>query len=158
MYNRLISFVVKNNVFLEAQNGFGEKKPTETASQLFIESIQEALDKGVHAIGLFFDLSRAYDVINNDLLLDKLNSYGIRGKTYSWFKSYLTYHVQFVERNQTDHKNAQQNRYISSSREIMHGVPQGSVLGPLFIHSYIYSSHFILKGYKHQGYGFCQYT
>ena len=108
MCNRLISFVVKNKVFLEAQNGFGEKKSTETASQLFIESIQEALDKGVHAIGLFFDLSRAYDVINNDLLLDKLNSYGIRGKTYSWFKSYLTQHVQFVERNQTDHK--RQNR------------------------------------------------
>jgi hypothetical protein len=65
----------------EAQNGFRENKSTDTASQTFIESIQEALDKGLHAIGLLFVLSKAYDVINHDLLLDKLNSYGIRGIT-----------------------------------------------------------------------------
>jgi hypothetical protein len=60
MYNRLISFVVKNSIINEVQNGFREKKPTDTASQTFIESIWEALDKGLHAIGLFFDLSKAY--------------------------------------------------------------------------------------------------
>jgi hypothetical protein len=81
MYNRLISFVVKNNILNGTQNGFRENKSTDTASQTFIESIQEALDKGLHATGLFFDLSKAYDVINHDLLLDKLNSYGIRGTT-----------------------------------------------------------------------------
>jgi alpha-D-ribose 1-methylphosphonate 5-triphosphate synthase subunit PhnL len=43
--------------------------------QTFIESIQEALDKGTHAIGLFFDLTKAYDVINHDMLLGKLHSY-----------------------------------------------------------------------------------
>jgi hypothetical protein len=70
MYNRLICFVVKNNTLNEAQNGFREKKLTETASQMFIESIQEAWDKGLPAIGLFFDLSKAYDVINHDLLIN----------------------------------------------------------------------------------------
>jgi hypothetical protein len=89
MYNRLISFIGKNNILNEAQNGFRENKLTDTASQTFIESIQEALDKGLHAIGLFFDLSKAYDVINRDLLLDKLNLYGIRGITHLWFRSYL---------------------------------------------------------------------
>jgi hypothetical protein len=56
----------------------------ERASQTFIENIQEAMDKGLHAIGLFFDLTKAYDVINHDILLDKLNSYGIRGRTNLW--------------------------------------------------------------------------
>jgi hypothetical protein len=91
MYNRLISFTVKNNILTEAQNAFREKKSMATASQTFIENIQEAMDKGLHAIGLFFDLTKAYDVINHDILLDKLKSYGIRGGTNLWFKSYLTH-------------------------------------------------------------------
>jgi hypothetical protein len=49
------------------------------------------MDKGLHAIRLFFDLTKAYDVINHDILLDKLISYGIRGRTNLWFKSYLTH-------------------------------------------------------------------
>jgi uncharacterized membrane protein required for colicin V production len=81
------------------------------------------MDRGLHAIGLFFDLIEAYDVINHDTLLDKLNSYDIRSKTNLWIKSYLTHQVQFVEVNQTDHRNSIQNRYISSCREIKHGVP-----------------------------------
>jgi hypothetical protein len=59
--------------------------------------IQEALDKGVHAIGIFIDLTKAYDVLNYKLLLEKLSSYyyllincGIRGSMNSWFRSYLT--------------------------------------------------------------------
>jgi hypothetical protein len=52
--------------------------------------IQEALDKQVHTIGIFIDLTKAYDVLNHELLLEKLSSYGIRGTTNSWFRSYLT--------------------------------------------------------------------
>jgi len=80
------------------------------------------MDRGLHAKGLFFDLTEAYDVIIHDTLLDKLNSYDLRSKTNLWFKSYLTHQVQCVEINQTDHKNFTQNRYISSCREIKHGV------------------------------------
>jgi hypothetical protein len=61
-----------------------ENKSTETASQTFIESIQEAVDKGLHAIGLLFDLTKAYDVANHDIALDELNSCGIRGRTNLW--------------------------------------------------------------------------
>jgi hypothetical protein len=105
MYNRLISFIVKNNILTEAQYDFREKKSNQTASQTFIESIQQAMHKGLHAIELLFDLTQAYNVINHDILLDKLNSYGIRGKTNLWFKPYVTHQVQFVELNQTDHNN-----------------------------------------------------
>jgi hypothetical protein len=63
-----------------------KKKSTDTASKTFIESTQEAIDKGLHAIGLLLNLTKAYDVINHDILLDKLNSYGTRGRTNLWFK------------------------------------------------------------------------
>ncbi|PNF28301.1 hypothetical protein B7P43_G05448, partial [Cryptotermes secundus] len=71
MYDRLMLFLIQNNILTEAQNGFRKNKSTDTASQSFIESIPEALDNGLYAIGLFFDLSKAYDVIDHDILLEK---------------------------------------------------------------------------------------
>jgi len=53
-------------------------KSTETASHSFIQSVQEALDSHLHAVGIFLNLSKAYDVINHNRLLDKLDSYGIK--------------------------------------------------------------------------------
>jgi hypothetical protein len=61
---------VENNILTEAQNGFRRNKSTDTVSQTFIESIQDALNKELHAIALFFDLSKAYKVINHDILLN----------------------------------------------------------------------------------------
>jgi diphthamide biosynthesis methyltransferase len=63
---------VENDELIEAQNGFRNNKSTDTASETFIQSIQEVLERGLHAIGLFFDLSKAHDVINHVLLLEKL--------------------------------------------------------------------------------------
>jgi len=71
MYNRLISFFHKNNIFTEAQYGFRKGKCIETATQALIERIQEALDKKIYTIGIFIDLSKAYDVLNHELLLEK---------------------------------------------------------------------------------------
>jgi hypothetical protein len=61
-YNRLIIFVNKHNIITEVQNGFTEKKSTIKAIQSFIERIQEALDNGLQATGIFFYLTKAYDV------------------------------------------------------------------------------------------------
>jgi hypothetical protein len=94
LYNRLISLVTKTNILMEAQNGFREKKSTETANQSFLESIQEAVDRGLHVIGIFVDLTKAYNVINHNILIDKLNLYGIHGKSNLWFKSYLAQQKQ----------------------------------------------------------------
>jgi hypothetical protein len=71
MYNRLISFFHRNNIFTEAQNGFRKGKCIETATQALIERIQEALDKRMYTIGIFIDLSKAYDVLHHELLLEK---------------------------------------------------------------------------------------
>jgi hypothetical protein len=54
-----------------------ESKSTQTASHSFIQNVQEALDKQQHVVGIFRDISKAYDVINHNSLLDKLDSYGI---------------------------------------------------------------------------------
>ena len=131
-----MSFVNKHNILLEVQNEFRKMKSTETASQTFIESVQEAMDQHLHVVGKILDLTKAYDILNHNTLLDKLDSYSIRGNMNLWFKIYLSKGLQFVEITRMEHKNFMQYRYISSFRKIVRGVPQGSMLG-LFCFCYI---------------------
>jgi hypothetical protein len=89
------------------------------------------LDKGEACVGLFLDLTRASDMVNHDILLQKLEFYGIRGVAYQWFVSYLTNRKQLVE---IDYLNAVSNviQYEWSDKNIItYGVPQGSTSGPL---------------------------
>jgi hypothetical protein len=72
MYNRITSFLYENKILSEAQNCFGKGKSIDTAVQSYIERIQKALDNRLHTIGLFIDLSKAYD-LNHNLLLEKLS-------------------------------------------------------------------------------------
>jgi hypothetical protein len=94
MYDRLISFVNKHNILSEAQNEFRKMKSTETASKTFIESMQEAMDQHLHVV-IILDFTKAYDVLNHNTLLDKLDSYGIRGNLNFWFKFCLSKCSQF---------------------------------------------------------------
>jgi hypothetical protein len=77
MYNRLTAYLNKHYILSEAQNVFKEKKSTNTAIQSFTERIQ-GLDSGLCAIGIFCDITKAYNVSHHDIQLDKLNSYGER--------------------------------------------------------------------------------
>ena len=108
-------------------------KSTETSSHSFVESIQEARDQHLHVEGIFLDLTKAYDVLNHNTLLGKLNSYGIRGNMNLWFKSYLSNYSLFVEIIQIEHKNFMQCRCTSSFKKIVHCVPQGSILGHVLL-------------------------
>ena len=131
MFSRLITFVYKNKILTEAQNGFRKGKCIETALQSFNEIIQETLDKGTHSIGILIELTKAYNSLNYKILLEKLSSYGIRGITNLCFKCYLTNRRQCIEINQSNCSNAMPCRYRSSCIEIKQGVPQRSVFSPL---------------------------
>ena len=137
MFNRLIPFLYKNKILTETQNGFRKGKCIETAVKSFIETDQEALDKEIHSIGIFIDLTKAYDTMNHEVLLEKLSFYGIRGITNLCFKSYLTNKRQCIEINQSDSSNAMVRRYRSFCMEIKQGLTQRSVLGPLLFLLYM---------------------
>jgi hypothetical protein len=121
----------------DAQHDFRDNKSTETASQIFVEKIQESMDKQLYILGLFFDLTKAYDVINNGILPSKLEYYGIRETVKALIESYLSYRTQFVAIFQTDNTSRNQKICKSSCKAIIHGVHQGSVLGPLLFLLYI---------------------
>jgi hypothetical protein len=96
-YSRLLSFLTRNTILTEAQHGFRKNRSTETAIQSFLTSIQEAIEKKENQVGIFYDLTKAYDAINHDILLSKLREYGVIGMANIWFKSYLAHRKQVVE-------------------------------------------------------------
>jgi hypothetical protein len=136
IYSRLVSFITKYKILTENQYGFQKNKSTISACQSFIEKVQEALDRRSFVVGILFDLSKAYNVIDHQTLLEKLEHYEIRGTIKAWLKSYLTLRSQFVEITIHDNKYSM-NSYKPTPRNIKYGILQGSILGPLLFLLYI---------------------
>lgn len=127
MYNRLVSFLEFNNIFTNSQFGFRKGRGINDALVKFTESILNAIDKKEQSVGLFLDLSKAFDMVNHDILIKKLQLYGIRGLAKDWFISYLSNRKQVVQIGSVRSKFA----------SMPHGVPQGSILGPILFLLYI---------------------
>ena len=121
VYNRVLDFLCKNNVLYDYQFGFRQKHSAQHALITLIDKIHTSLDNGDIAITILLDLKKAFDTVNHQILLQKLNAYGIRGNMLKWFESYLTDRSQYVV----------YDGIKSDIYNVTCGVPQGSILGPL---------------------------
>ena len=121
-----------NDILADEQYGFRNNSSTESASFNLINNILDALNNNMLVGGIFCDLTKAFDNVNHNVLLSKLEFYGITGKANNLIKSYLSDRYQRVLI-----KNNCSNRCFSEWGKIKQGVPQGSILGPLFFLLYI---------------------
>lgn len=129
MAHRLINFLNINDILSPCQHGFRQGFSTTTAINSFLEQIYDAFEAGTCTVGLFCDLTRAFDCLDPSILLIKLYEQGVRGIPLNWLASYLAQRQQFVELQYLD-----KNTYRKVRSEKMLntlGVPQGSILGPL---------------------------
>ena len=109
------------------QFGFRPGRSTEDQLLLTYNDISYAIDQGNIVDLILFDFSKAFDTVCHDILLDKLRKLGITGKLLSWIREFLKSRVM----------NVVVDRQPSRSCEVVSGVPQGSVFGPLLFLLYI---------------------
>ena len=126
IYTRTYTFLTKTNQLYKGQYGFRSGHSCQHAVSELIGNIQKNLEQGKISIGVFIDLSKAFDTLDHQILLKKLEIYGIRGNSLAWFKSYLDNRTIRVK----IHNDKGETTY-SKYHSLEYGTPQGSCLGPL---------------------------
>ena len=127
VYNRLYKYLKTHNLISPSQFGFQQNLSTEMAILEFQDRLTKHIVDNKLGLGVFLDLSKAFDTLNHDILIKKLEHLGVRGTPLIWFRNYLSNRSQFIQLNGS----------ASTCKTILSGVPQGSILGPLLFLTYI---------------------
>ena len=127
VYHRVIKFLNKNSVFSPYQFGFRPGCSTVHTIVDIIAICNDNINQQLCSGILFLDLSKAFDTVDHEMLLSKLEHYGMRGVVKDFFTSYLSNRKQYVHND----------NYNSQLKDISVGVPQGSTLGPFLFLIYI---------------------
>ena len=118
----MYGFLQQRNLLYRLQSGFRKRHSPETALIRLTDQWLLDLDKNRVAGLIFVDYKKAFDLIDHQVLLNKLHSYGIRGDKLNLLQDYLSNRWQYVNID----------GFRSSSIEVKRGVPQGNILGPIF--------------------------
>lgn len=127
VYKRIYQFFQKYNVIYKYQFGFRKNHSTSLALLEVVDACYKNLDNNNKILGIYFDLQKAFDTCDHQILLHKLYHVGIRGVMHNWLKNYLYNRKQYTFCNGVS----------SDMGNITCGVPQGSVLGPLLFLVYM---------------------
>lgn len=124
---RLQSFIERNGLLSNSQYGFRENSSPTMALLDLVHTIERNQNEKRHTIVILLDFRKAFDTVDHKLLLAKLEKYGCRGIALNLFSSYLSNRKQFT----------QIKGQVSALKDVIYGVPQGSILGPLLFLIYI---------------------
>ena len=127
IYKHTYNFLTKTDQIYQSQYGFRKKHSCEHAIQELLDIVLKGFKNNEYTCAVFLDLSKAFDSLEHEILIKKLSLYGVRGVALDWFKSYLSnrcLRVKCLAGEPSEH-------CISKNYDITHGVPQGSILGPL---------------------------
>ena len=127
IHSHVMKFLDKHNILTDSQHGFRAKRSTETQLLLTINDISKQVDLNNTITMAILDFSKAFDKVPHKRLLSKLSAYGIDGNLLDWFSSFLSNRIQRVVCDGE----------VSSSKQVLSGVPQGTVLGPLLFLLYV---------------------
>ena len=121
IHRQMILYFENNNLFNDHQFGFTKNRSTAEALICLTEKIYKNLNDKHSSALILLDFAKAFDSVNHDILLRKMELMGIKNLELKWFESYLTNRLQFIKLGE----------HISDSAQLKAGVPQGSILGPL---------------------------
>ena len=126
IYSRVYGFLTETKQIYDSQYGFCSGHSCENAISEVLGEIVKALQNGKTTVCILLDLSKAFDSLEHEMILKKMDRYGLRGVCLQWFESYL--HGRHI---QVKCKTGQSAETYSDLYDVDYGTPQGSCLGPL---------------------------